>query len=408
MMSFDFQEFRSHFPILDQDIHPKKKLVYFDNAATTQKPISVAQKLDHYMMKVNGNIHRGTHKMAADATKAYEDARDIVVDFMNASSREEVIFTKGTTESINLVAFSLGELCINQGDEIIVSELEHHANIVPWQMLCQRKGAVLRVIPFSDKGELDLDAFASLLNEKTKIVAVNHASNALGTINPISEIIRMGHENGAYVLIDGAQGIAHCEVDVQKLDCDFYAFSGHKIYGPTGTGVLYGKKEILDKMPPFMTGGEMIDTVTFGETTFNVLPYKFEPGTPNYIDVIALGEAVSFVAKYGKPALFEWEHELYCYAMSKLRQIEGMRFFGEADNKVGIISFAIDGIHHFDLGTLLDQLGFAVRTGRLCVDPIMDHYKVQGMTRVSLSPYNTKEEIDQFYNALLRLQQMFL
>ncbi|QZE14247.1 SufS family cysteine desulfurase [Halosquirtibacter laminarini] len=407
-MSFDVQEFRSHFPILDQQIYPKKDLVYFDNAATTQKPCCVLDAVERYMMKVNGNIHRGTHKMAAEATVAYEAVRDQVTKILNASCREEVVFTKGTTESINLVSYSLGEIWINEGDEILVSELEHHANIVPWQMLCQRKGAVLKVIPFNEKGELKLDVFENLLSDKTKIVAVNHASNVLGTINPIEYIIGKAHEYGAYVLIDGAQGVGHCEVDVQKLDCDFYVFSGHKYYGPTGTGALYGKKEILERMPPFMTGGEMIETVTFKETTFNVLPYKFEPGTPNYTDVIGLGAALNFVDSYGKSNLVAWELELFQYAMVKLKNIEGIRFFGTSDNKVGIISFAIDGVHHFDLGTLLDQLGFAVRTGRLCADPIMDHFDVQGVTRASLAPYNTKEEVDRFYEALLRIQQMFV
>ncbi|MDC1106616.1 cysteine desulfurase [Prolixibacteraceae bacterium] len=407
-MSFDVQEFRSHFPILDQEIYPKKKLVYFDNAATTQKPKCVAEAVEHYMMKVNGNIHRGTHKMASDATRAYEAVRDQVCSFMNAASREEIIFTKGTTESINLVAWSLGEMCLQTGDEVIVSEMEHHANIVPWQVLCQRKGAILKVIPFDKNGELRLDVFETLLSDKTKVVSVNHASNVLGTINPIEKIIQLAHLNGAYVVIDGAQGIGHCEVDVQKLDCDFYAFSGHKVYGPTGTGVLYGKRELLEQMPPFMTGGEMIETVTFEQTTYNVLPYKFEPGTPNYTDVIGLGAAIGFVLSYGKGKMVAWEEELYQYAISKLSQIDGFRLFGSAENKVGIISFAIEGVHHFDLGTLLDQLGFAVRTGRLCADPIMDHFEVQGVTRAALSPYNTKEEVDSFYSALLRLQQMFV
>lgn len=406
MSKFDVNRFRDQFPILNQKVYGKQ-LIYLDNAATVQKPISVDKISHKYMMEINGNIHRGAHKMASDGTLAFENAREEVRSFLNASSTDEIIFTKGTTESINLVANSLGDLIIEKGDEIIVSELEHHSNIVPWQLLCEREGASIKVLPFNDKGELEIDKLPSLITNKTKLIAVNHVSNALGTVNPIAEIIEIAHSSDILVLIDGAQGVAHFKVDVQELDCDFYVFSGHKIYAPTGTGVLYGKREWLEQMPPFMGGGEMIKSVSFEKTTYNTLPYKFEPGTPNYTGVIALGEAIRFVNEWGIDNLAEQEQMLMREATARFKDLGGVRIFGEAKNKSGVISFEIDNIHSFDLGTLLDQLGIAVRTGRLCTDPIMDHFNISGVSRVSFAPYNSLEELDILFSALERIKGMF-
>lgn len=405
-MRIDFEQLRKDFPILDQEVNGKP-LIYLDNAATTQRPVQVLERVKEFYLNTNANIHRGAHFMANKTTEAFEGAREIIREFINAKEAAEVIFTRGTTESINLVAFSFGEAFVSEGDEIIVSELEHHANIVPWQLLCERKKANLKVIPFDDNGELMIDKLDELLTNKTKIVAVNHISNALGTVNPIREIISKAHAVNVPVLIDGAQGIAHVPIDVQDLDCDFYVFSGHKIYGPTGIGALYGKRALLDQMPPFMGGGEMIQEVKFSGTTYNELPYKFEPGTPNYVDAIGFGEAIEYVKNIGVNALAEREQKLLAYATKKLESIEGLRIYGNAAVKSGIISFGIEGIHPFDLGTLLDQLGIAVRTGRLCTDPIMDHYDVPGMVRASFTFYNTFEEIDAFYAALVRLKAMF-
>ena len=405
-MSLDFRKIRKDFPILDQQVHGKP-LVYLDNAATTQKPKVVLEQVENSYLRTNANIHRGAHFMANETTEAFEGAREIIRAYLHAEHREEIIFTHGTTESINLVAYSFGEAFVSEGDEIVVSELEHHANIVPWQLLCQRKKATLKVLPFDDKGVLKIDELDGLLNERTRLVAMNHVSNTLGTINPVAQIVEKAHQRNIPVLLDGAQGIAHYPPDVQKLDCDFYVFSGHKIYGPTGIGVLYGKRKWLGQMPPFMGGGEMISEVKFSGTSFNELPYKFEPGTPNYIAAIALGTAVEYVQSLGVDNLAAREQELLELATERLKTIEGVRFFGEADNKVGVISFEIEGIHPFDLGTLLDQLGIAVRTGRMCTDPIMDHYGVPGMTRASLAFYNTESEVEALYQALIRIKGMF-
>lgn len=405
-MSLDFRKIRKDFPILDQQVHGKP-LVYLDNAATTQKPQVVLDKVEELYLKTNANIHRGAHFMANETTEAFEEARETVRRYINAGDRGEIIFTHGTTESVNLVAFSFGEAFVSEGDEIVVSELEHHANIVPWQLLCERKKATLRVLPFDENGVLKIDELDGLLSERTRLVAMSHVSNTLGTINPVDKIVEIAHKRNIPVLLDGAQGIAHYPPDVQKLDCDFYVFSGHKIYGPTGIGVLYGKRKWLEQMPPFMGGGEMISEVKFSGTTFNELPYKFEPGTPNYIGAIALGTAIEYVQSLGVDNLAVREQELLYLATEKLKSIEGLRFFGEAENKVGVISFEIEGIHSFDLGTLLDQLGIAVRTGRMCTDPIMDHFGVPGMTRASFAFYNTESEIEALYNALIRIRGMF-
>ena len=405
-MALDILNIRRQFPILDQNINGKP-LIYFDNAATAQRPLQVIEKMDEFSLRTNANIHRATHSLANKTTEAYESARETVRKILNAEESPEVIFTHGTTESINLVAFSFGEAFINPGDEVVVTEMEHHANIVPWQMMCQRKGAILKAIPFAENGELRTDLFDSIVTEKTKIVAVAHVSNTLGTVNPIATIISKAHERNIPVLIDGAQGVPHFKIDVQALDCDFYAFSGHKIYGPTGIGVLYGKRKWLDLMPPFLGGGEMIDRVTISKTTYNQLPYKFEAGTPNYVGAIGLASAIEFVHHLGHQELATYENQLLTEATLKLKQIEGLKIYGEAPQKAGVVSFNIEGIHPFDLGTLLDQLGIAVRTGRLCADPVMDHFGVENMVRASFSFYNTIEEIETFYKALIRLKAMF-
>ena len=402
----DISQIRKDFPILDQQVNGKP-LIYFDNAATSHRPVQVIERTNEFSLRTNGNIHRATHTLANKTTEAFEASRETVRQFLNAAEVAEVIFTHGTTESINLVAFSFGEAFIGAGDEVIVTEMEHHANIVPWQMMCERKGAILRVLPFSDNGELQIELLDSLLTEKTKILAVAHVSNTLGTVNPIAKIIAKAHLKNVPVLIDGAQSAPHFKIDVQALDCDFYAFSGHKMYGPTGIGVLYGKRKWLDQMPPFLGGGEMIDRVTFTKTTYNQLPYKFEAGTPDYVGAIGLAAAIQYVQGYDHQSLADYEHQLLIAATAKLKQIEGLKIYGEAQQKAGVICFNIDGIHPFDLGTLLDQLGVAVRTGRLCADPVMDHYNVENMVRVSFSFYNTMDEIEALYKALIRLKAMF-
>ena len=396
---------REQFPILDQQIygHP---LVYFDNAATTQKPRCVIDTLSNYYLTLNSNIHRGAHHLAAQATEAYEATRQHVQRFINARHNHEIVFTRGTTESINLVAASFGQAFLNADDEVIVSGMEHHSDIVPWQLACERKGARLRVIPFSDEGILDLDAYRNLFTEKTRIVAVNHVSNTLGTINPIKEIIAIAHSHNVPVLIDGAQAISHIKVDVQELDCDFYCFSGHKMYAPMGVGVMYGKEEWLDKMPPYQGGGEMIKTVTFEKTTYNELPFKFEAGTPSVGDVLGLESAMNFMENIGIDAIFQHEHELTQYATEQLMQIPNMRIFGTAPNKTSVISFLIGNAHPYDVGTLLDKLGIAVRTGHHCTQPIMDRYGIPGTVRASFAIYNTREEIDLFIKALNRIAPM--
>ncbi len=398
----DVEQIRSQFPVLHQQVNGKP-LIYFDNAATNQKPLRVIDALVHYYKHDNANIHRGIHTLAERATKAYEATRHAMQAFIKAKHVEEIIFTRGVTESINLVAATYGRAFLNAGDEVIVSGLEHHSNIVPWQLICEERKATLKVIPVTEIGELDLDGYRKLLSGKTKVVAVNHASNSLGTINPIKEIITLAHQVGAVVLIDGAQASAHLHIDVQELDCDFYCISSHKMYGPTGTGILYGKKELLEKMPPYMGGGEMIKEVTFTKTTFNDLPYKFEAGTPNIGDVIALHEAVNFINELGKDNIAAYEHELLGYAVEKLSAIKGIRLVGTAKEKVSVQSFVIDGIHHFDIGQMLDARGIAVRTGHHCTQPLMDRLGIEGTVRASFSVYNTKAEIDQLAEGVERI-----
>lgn len=401
---FDVQQIREDFPTLRRSVNGKD-LIYFDNGATSQKPQVVIDAINDYYTNNNANIHRGVHYLSQLATTQYEDARKIIQEYINAPLSEEVLFTKGTTDSINLMANSLGEL-FSEGDEIMISAMEHHSNIVPWQMLCERKGCILKVIPISESGELIMEEFDRLLSNKTKLVSVTHISNTLGTINPIEEIIEKTHNAGGYVLIDGAQSVQHIPVDVQALDCDFFAFSGHKVFGPTGVGILYGKKEILDQMPPYQGGGDMIAKVTFEKTTYNELPHKFEAGTPNISGGICLGTAISYLSKLDLDAIHAHEMELAAYAEAKLLEFEGMRIIGTAQNKTSVVSFVVDGIHPFDVGTLLDKQGVAVRTGHHCTQPLMDFYQIPGTIRASFAFYNTKEEIDVFIKALERSLNM--
>ena len=401
----DTQKIRADFPVLDQTINGKQ-LVYFDNAATTQKPRAVIDALVHYYQTDNANIHRGIHTLAERATRDFEATREAVRAFLGAASTEEIIFTSGTTQGINLVASTFGRKFIGEGDEIIISGLEHHSNIVPWQMLCEEKGSILKVIPVTDEGELDMEVYASLLSPNVKLVAVNHVSNALGTINPIKQIIDQAHAVGAKVLIDGAQSSSHITIDVQALDVDFYAFSGHKIYGPTGVGVLYGKKDLLNAMPPYMGGGEMIKEVTFEKTTYNELPYKFEAGTPNIADVIALKAAIDYINTIGKENIAAHEDALLAYATERLLKIEGLRIIGTAKEKVSVVSFVIDGIHPQDIGVLLDNQGIAVRTGHHCTQPLMKRFNIVGTTRASFAVYNTIEEVDRLITGLERVIKM--
>ncbi len=402
-IQFDVESIRKEFPILHQKVNGHQ-LVYFDNAATSQKPLAVINSLIDYYTGYNANIHRGIHTLAEKATKAYEATREASMKFINAKHVEEIIFiTRGVTEAINLVSHSYGRTFIGEGDEIIVSELEHHSNIVPWQMVCEQKGAKLKVIPILDNGELDFNAFKKLLNPKTKLVVVNHASNALGTINPVKDMARLAHDAGALILVDGAQAAAHLPIDVQQLDCDFYCISSHKMYGPTGAGILYGKKELLEKMPPFFGGGEMIKEVTFEKTTYNDLPYKFEAGTPNIADVVALKPAIDFIQSLGKATIAAHEHELLTYATSQLDSLKGIRLVGTAAQKVSIVSFVVEGIHHFDIGQMLDSRGIAVRTGHHCAQPLMDRLGIEGTVRASFAVYNTKQEIDKLVEGLDRV-----
>lgn len=398
----DIKKIRDQFPVLHQQVngHP---LVYLDNAATTQKPKQVIDALSRYYEGYNANIHRGIHTLAEKATRAYEATREEMQRFIHARYSEEIIFTSGVTGSINLVAYSFGQAFVQAGDQIIISGLEHHSNIVPWQLLCERTGARLAVIPVTDSGELELEAYRQLLQNKTALVAVNHASNSLGTINPIKEVIDMAHQAGACVLIDGAQAAAHLPIDVQALDCDFYCISSHKMYGPTGTGILYGKREWLEKMPPFLGGGEMIREVTFHQTTYNDLPYKFEAGTPNIADVIALREAILFIQEHDKSAMAAYEHDLLQYATAKVAALPGLRLVGTASEKVSILAFVVDGIHHFDIGQMMDTRGIAVRTGHHCTQPLMDRYQLEGTVRASFAIYNTREEVDALAESLGRI-----
>ncbi len=406
MCMFEVDKIRADFPILEEKIYGKR-LVYLDSGATSQRPRQVIEKMNEYYLRYNSNVHRGVHFLSNKCTDANEEAREIVRDFIHASSEKEIIFTRGTTESINLVAHSFGEAFIGEGDEILVTEMEHHANIVPWQMLCERKGAVLKVIPFCDNGELDLSGLDTLLTEKVKLLGVAYVSNVLGTVNPVKELIGRAHAVGAKVLVDGAQAVQHIPVDVRALDCDFFVFSGHKIYGPTGVGVLYGKEELLNQMPPWQGGGEMIKEVRFERTTYNELPFKFEAGTPDFIGVIGLGEAIRYVNSVGLEEMAVYEHDLLQYAMEQMYAIPGMRMFGEAACKSSVLSFALGDIHHSDAGILLDKMGIAVRTGQLCAEPVMQHYGVTGMVRASLGMYNTVEEVDLFCQGLKKVGKLF-
>ena len=395
---FNVREIREQFPALRQTIYGKN-LIYFDNGATSQKPQVVLDAINRYYSKDNANIHRGVHYMSQKATGEFEEARKTIQLYLNAKKSEEIIFTKGTTDSINLVAFSFGEL-LTAGDEIVITAMEHHSNIVPWQMLCERKNLKLRVAPINSKGELIIDEFDKLLNPKTKLVSVTHISNTLGTINPVKDLIKKAHAVGAKVLIDGAQSIQHLKVDVRDLDCDFYTFSSHKVFGPTGIGVLYGKEAILDSMPPYQGGGDMISKVTFERTTYNELPHKFEAGTPHIAGGICLGEAIRFLSSQDLDAIQKHEKYLADYAQDMLDTFEGVRIIGEAKEKTSVVSFVADKIHPFDIGTLLDKQGVAVRTGHHCTQPLMDFFKIPGTVRASFAFYNTKEEVDVFIAAV--------
>lgn len=402
----DLMKIREDFPILSRTIYGKP-LVYLDNGATTQKPRCVVEAITDEYYSVNANVHRGVHLLSQKATELHEAARETVRRFINARSVNEIVFTRGTTESINLMAFSFGEEFLKEGDEVIVSTMEHHSNIVPWQMLGLRKGVKLRVIPINDRGEILMDEYESLFNEKTKLVSVAHVSNVLGTVNPVKQITAIAHAHNVPVLIDGAQSIPHMPVDVQDIDADFYVFSGHKVYGPTGIGVLYGKEKWLERMPPYQGGGEMIQNVTFEKTTYNELPYKFEAGTPDYIGSNALAVALNYVSNIGMENIAAHEHELTEYAMQKMQEIEGLRIYGTAHDKSSVISFLVRDIHHLDMGTLLDRLGIAVRTGHHCAEPLMHRFGIEGTVRASFGLYNTKEEIDELVKGIKRVSQMF-
>ncbi len=398
-------QIRQDFPILQQEIYGKP-LIYFDNAATSQKPNVVIDALSNYYQHTNANIHRGAHFLANKATGEYEATRETIRQMLNATSTEEIIFTKGTTEGINLVASTFGRKFIQKGDEIIISTMEHHSNIVPWQMLCEEKGAILKIIPITDNGEIILEEYEKLLSERTKLVSVVHISNSLGTINPVKEIISLAHAKGAKVLIDGAQGVVHLDIDVQDLDCDFYVFSGHKIFAPTGIGALFGKKDLLNEMPPYQGGGEMISSVSFEKTTYNVLPFKFEAGTPNIADVIAFRLALEYMNNLGKKNIADYENYLLEYATQRIMEVSGLKIIGTAKEKASVISFVFDDIHPSDVGTLLDNQGIAVRTGSHCTQPLMERLGISGTTRASFAVYNTTEEIDNFIVALQKTVKM--
>ena len=404
--SFDTGKVRADFPILAQQVHGKP-LVYLDNAATAQKPIQVIETIDRYYREYNSNIHRGVHTLSEKATAAYEEARLTVRNFINAGSEKEIIFTRGTTEAINLVAQSYGRNRLGSGDEIIISEMEHHSNIVPWQMVCEQTGAVLKVIPINEDGELNLEEYEKLLGPKTRVVSIVHISNALGTINPVKEIINGAHAAGAVVLLDGAQAAPHMSIDVQALGCDFYAFSGHKLFGPTGIGVLYGRRELLEDMPPYQGGGDMIKMVTFDKTLYNDLPYKFEAGTPHISGVIGLGAAIEYVSAIGLDVIAAYEHDLLEYATAALSAIKGLRIIGTAADKASLVSFVIEGIHPHDLGTILDHDGIAIRTGHHCAMPVMDHFRIPATARASMVFYNTREEISILAEGIEKAERIF-
>jgi cysteine desulfurase/selenocysteine lyase len=405
-MAFDVEKIRKDFPILSRQVY-KHPVAYLDNGATTQKPIQVIETVRRYYQEENASIHRGIHYLSELSTETYEKARETVRSFLNASSVNEIVFTSGTTGSINAIAFSFGEKYIKPGDEVIISEMEHHANIVPWQMMCERKGAVLKIIPFNDRGELLLDEYKKLLGSKTRLVAVTHVSNTLGTVNPVKEIIRLAHERNIPVLVDGAQAVQHGKVDVRELDADFYVFSGHKVYGPNGIGVLYGREELLYEMPPYQGGGDMVDCVTFEKTTYNQLPFKFEAGTMNYIGAAGLAAALDYINGIGIGNIREYENSLLEYATMKLMSLPGLEIYGTAPGKISILSFLIGEIHPYDAGMVLDKLGIAVRTGTHCNQPVMDHFGITGTMRASLVFYNTTEEIDRLYEGLKRVLKMF-
>jgi cysteine desulfurase/selenocysteine lyase len=400
-------EIRSDFPILSRKVYDKP-LVYFDNGATTQKPKPVIDALSAVYISYNGNIHRGVHFLSDQTSEEYEKARENVRAFLNAGKKEEIIFTSGTTASINNVAFSFGERYVSKGDEIIVSYLEHHANLVPWQMMCERKGAKLRVIPIDDKGDIILEEYYKLLSGKTKLVAITQVSNVLGTVIPVDEVIKAAHALDIPVLIDGAQGIQHGITDVRKMDCDFYAFSGHKIYGPTGIGILYGKEKWLSELPPWQGGGDMVDKVTFEKTTYNQLPFKFEAGTMNFTGAIGLSAAIDYVNETGREYISSLESELLAYSTERLSEIKGLKIYGNSKNKIATLSFLLDGVHQYDTGIILDKLGIAVRTGTHCAQPVMQRYGIEGTVRASLCFYNTKEEIDALVAGIERVKKMFL
>lgn len=402
----DLNKIREDFPILSRTVY-NRPLVYLDNGATTQKPRCVVDAITDEYYSVNANVHRGVHFLSQQATELHEASRETVRKFINARSTNEIVFTRGTTESINLLAYSFGEAMMKEGDEVIISTMEHHSNIVPWQLLAERKGIKLRVIPITDEGELVMEEYERLFNEKTRLVSVMHVSNVLGTVNPVHRIIDTAHSHGVPVLIDGAQSTPHFAVDMQELDCDFFAFSGHKIYGPTGVGVLYGKEEWLDRLPPYQGGGEMIKNVSFEKTTFNELPYKFEAGTPDYVATHALAKALDYVSEIGMDNIQRHEQELTRYATERMAEIPGMRFIGTAPGKDAVISFLVGDIHHLDMGTLLDRLGIAVRTGHHCAEPLMRRMGIEGTVRASFGLYNTKEEVDILVAGIDRVRKMF-
>lgn len=403
---YDINKVREDFPILSRQIYGKP-LVYFDNGATTQKPLCVLDAMRNEYLNVNANVHRGVHYLSQQATDLHEAARETVRKFINAPKVEEVIFTRGTTESLNLVVSSFGDRFLSEGDEVIVSVMEHHSNIVPWQLLAAKKGIAIKVIPMTDDGDVIMEEYEKLFNEKTRIVSITQVSNVLGTINPVKEMIRIAHEHEVPVMVDGAQSTPHMKVDVQDLDCDFFAFSGHKIYGPTGIGVLYGKEKWLDEMPPYQGGGEMIESVSFEKTTFEKLPFKFEAGTPDYVATHGLATALNYVTELGLDNVFAHEQELTRYAMEQMKEISGMRLFGTSQHKDAVISFLVGDIHHLDMGTLLDRLGIAVRTGHHCAEPLMHRLGISGTVRASFALYNTKEEVDALIAGIKRVSQMF-
>ncbi len=404
-LELDIEKIREDFPILSKKVNGKP-LIYFDNGATAQKPKQVIDAIDNYYTNQNANIHRGVHTLSQETTVAYENARTIIQKHLNAEYAYEIVFTSGTTESINLIASSFGKKFITKGDEIIVSAMEHHSNILPWQQICENTGAILKVIPINQEGELIFDLYKNLFSDKTKIVAITHISNTLGTINPIEEIISFAHSKNVPVLIDGAQAVSHTNIDVQKLDCDFYVFSGHKLFGPTGVGVLYGKEKWLNQLPPYKVGGGTIKTVSFDKTEYADLPLKFEAGTPHIEGGIGLAAAIDYINSIGLDNIANYEHHLLEYTTKALNKIEGLKIIGQAKNKASVISFIVEGLHPFDVGTLLDQMGIAVRTGHHCTQPLMQFYNIQGTIRVSLAFYNTEKEIDLFIEALIKAIKM--